>query len=130
MGPKLRCQVIALGREQGQLDGRLAVNRVAVEQVTDEQIAAFALKTAKLRMDSTQIGSNIRAMSRLHLLVEVLQRVQRMLQEDDQERYGDLFAPYIRGTSGQYSYHIKASEVDEHLQRIGELMDKLISTRE
>ena len=98
----------------------------AFEQVTDEQIAAFALQTGKLRMDSTQIGSNIRAMSRLQLLVEVLQRVQRMLQEDDQERYGDLFAPYIRGTSGQYTYHIKASEVDEHLQRIGELMDKLI----
>jgi hypothetical protein len=98
----------------------------AFEQVTDEQIAAFALQTGKLRMDSTQIGSNIRAMSRLQLLVEVLQRVHRMLQEDDQERYGDLFAPYIRGTSGQYSYHIKASEVDEHLQRIGELMDKLI----
>jgi len=96
----------------------------AFEQVTDEQIAAFALQTGKLRMDSTQIGSNIRAMSRLQLLVEVLQR---MLQEDDQERYDDLFAPYIRGTSGQYSYHIKASEVDEHLQRIGELMDKLIS---
>jgi hypothetical protein len=98
----------------------------AFEQITDEQIAAFALQTGKLRMDSTQIGSNIRAMSRLQLLVEVLQRVHRMLQEDDQKRYGDLFAPYIRGTSGQYSYHIKASEVDEHLQRIGELMDKLI----
>jgi hypothetical protein len=98
----------------------------AFEQVTDEQIAAFALQTGKLRTDSTQIASNIRAMSRLRLLVEVLQRVQRMLQEDDQERYANLFAPYIQGTSGQYTYRIKASEVDEHLQRIGELMDRLI----
>jgi hypothetical protein len=98
----------------------------AFEQVTDEQIAVFALQTGKLRTDSTQIGSNIREMSRLQLLVEVLQRVQRMLQEDDQERYADLFAPYIQGTSGQYTYRIKASEVDEHLQRIGELMDRLI----
>jgi hypothetical protein len=65
-------------------------------------------------------------MSRLQLLVEVLQRVHRMLQEDDRARYADLFAPYIQGTSGQYTYRIKAPEVDEHLQRIGEVMDKLI----
>jgi hypothetical protein len=77
-------------------------------------------------MDSTQIASNIRAMSRLQLLVEVLQRVHRMLREEDQERYADLFSPYIQGTSGQYTYRIKASEVEEHLQRVGELMDKLI----
>lgn len=51
----------------------------AFEQVTDEQTEAFQLKTGKLRMDSTQIASNIREMSRLQLLVEVLQRVQRML---------------------------------------------------
>ena len=98
----------------------------AFEQVTDEQIAAFALQTGKLRTDSTQIGSNIREMSRLQLLVEILQRVHRMLQEDDRERYADLFTPYIQGTSGQYTYRIRASEVEEHLQCIGEVMDKLI----
>jgi len=98
----------------------------AFEQVTDDQITAFALQTGKLRTDSTQIGSNIREMSRLQLLVEVLQRVHRMLQENDREQYVDLFAPYIQGTSGQYTYRIKVSEVDEHLQRIGEVMEKLI----
>ena len=41
------------------------------EQVTDEQIQAYKLKTGKLRMDSTQIASNIRDMTRLQLLVEV-----------------------------------------------------------
>ena len=42
------------------------------EQVTDEQIKALELKTDKLRMDSTLVSSNIRQMSRLQLLVEVL----------------------------------------------------------
>lgn len=37
----------------------------AFEQVSDEQIEAFQLKTGKLRMDSTQIASNIRETSRL-----------------------------------------------------------------
>ena len=37
----------------------------AFEQITDEQLAAFELESSKLRVDSTQIGSNIQAMSRL-----------------------------------------------------------------
>lgn len=44
----------------------------AFEQVTDEQITAYHLKTGKQRMDSTQIASNIRTMSRLQLLEEAL----------------------------------------------------------
>ena len=53
----------------------------AFEQVTDQQIKAYKLKTGKQRtpalaagasVDSTQIASNIREMSRLQLLVEVL----------------------------------------------------------
>jgi hypothetical protein len=98
----------------------------AFEQVTDEQLAAFELKTGQLRVDSTQIASNIRAMSRLQLLVEVLQRVQRMLNEIDQKRYADEFAPYTQGSSGQYTYRVKVSESGEHLRCIGELMAKLV----
>ena len=98
----------------------------AFEQITDEQIAAFQLKTDKLRMDSTLIASNMREMSRLQLLVEVLQRVHRMLDEADQQRYADDFAPYLKGSSGQYIYHIKGEKSGEHIQRIGELMHKLL----
>ena len=39
----------------------------AFEQVTDEQLAAFSLQTNKLRMDSTQVHSNIRHVSRFQL---------------------------------------------------------------
>ena len=99
----------------------------AFEQVTDKQIAAFQLKTGKQRMDSTQLASNIRQMGRVQLLVEVLQRVHRMLSEADQERYVELFAPYIKGHAGQYVYHMKNEEVGTHLQRIGEDMARLLS---
>jgi hypothetical protein len=98
----------------------------AFEQVTDEQLAAFELKTDQLRVDSTQIASNIRTMSRLQLLVEVLQRVHRMLNEIDRQRYAEEFAPYTQGSSGQYTYRVKVSETGEHLRRIGELMAKLV----
>ncbi|MFN3762074.1 MAG: transposase, partial [Anaerolineae bacterium] len=62
----------------------------AFAQVTDEQLRAFSLKTGKQRMDSTLLASNIRQMGRVQLLVEVLQRVHRMLSTADQERYAEL----------------------------------------
>jgi hypothetical protein len=96
------------------------------EQITDEQIAAFELQTNKLRMDSTMIASNIRKMSRLQLLVEVLQRVHRMLAETDQQRWAEAFEPYLKGSSGQYVYHLKGEDATEHLQRIGALMGCLL----
>jgi len=98
----------------------------AFEQVTDEQIAAFGLKTGKQRMDSTLIASNIRQMGRVQLLVEVLQRVHRMLNEDDQEHYAEPFAPYLKGHAGQYVYRMKHEETNAHLQQIGEFMQRLL----
>jgi hypothetical protein len=99
----------------------------AFEQVTDEQVAAFQLKTGSLRMDSTQIASNIRHNCRLRLLVEMLQRTYRMLSEADQAGYAEAFAPYLKGSSGQYVYHLKGQETEAHLQRIGELMYRLLA---
>ena len=77
-------------------------------------------------MDSTQIASNIREMGRLQLVVEVLQRVHRMLIKKDQEVYVEPFAPFIQGHAGQYVYHLKGQDTNEHLQRIGELMQRLL----
>lgn len=96
------------------------------EQVTDEQIAALNLKTDKLRMDSTQVSSNIRQMSRLQLVVEVLQRVWRTLSDDDQAHYQADFEAYTRGTSGQYTYHIESGTASTHLEQIGYLMRRLV----
>jgi hypothetical protein len=98
----------------------------AFEQVTDQQIVAFQIKTKLQRMDSTQVASNIRRIGRVQLLVEVLQRVQRMLNESDQERYAADFAPYVQGHAGQYVYHMKTEETEAHLQRIGEFMQRLL----
>lgn len=96
------------------------------EQITDQQIKAYQLKTGQQRMDSTQIASNIRDMSRLQLLVEVLQRVHRMFDEADREQHAEAFTPYIKGSSGQYIYRIKGEDTDSHLKNIGELMQTLV----
>jgi hypothetical protein len=99
----------------------------AFEQVTDEQVAAFSLQTSKLRMDSTQVASNIRQFSRLQLLVEVLQRVHRELSEADQQQYGLEFEPYLKGSSGQYTYRVKPDGYGRHLEQIGRLMNQLVT---
>ena len=96
------------------------------EQVTDHQILSFRLKTGKARMDSTQIASNICNMSRLHLLVEVMQRVHRMLSDADCALYAEAFAVYMRGSSEQYVYRVKSEDGAAHMQRIGELMHRLL----
>jgi hypothetical protein len=98
----------------------------AFEQVTDAQLAAFQVKTGKLRMDSTLVASNIRHMGRVQLLVEVLQRVYRLLTETDQQRYAEAFAPYLQGHAGQYVYRLKREDTRGHLQPIGELMQRLV----
>jgi hypothetical protein len=100
---------------------------VAFEQVTDKQITVLKLKTGKLRMDSVQIASNIRQMSRIQLLVEVLQRVWRMLSDDEQRQYGALFRPYTSGTSSQYTYQIEPGESQSHLEAIGLVMQSLVA---
>lgn len=99
----------------------------AFEQVTDAQLAAYQVKTGQQRMDSFQIASNIRQMGRVQLLVEVLQRTQRMLREADQQRYAEAFAPYLKGHAGQYVYRLKGEEVAPHLQRLGAFYARLLA---
>jgi hypothetical protein len=98
----------------------------AFEQVTDERVKGYQLKTGKLRMDSTQIASNICETTRLRLLVEVLQRTHRMLTEEDQKRYAEAFEPFLRGKAGQYAYRVKPGESGVHLECIGLLMHQLL----
>jgi hypothetical protein len=61
------------------------------------------------------------------LLVEVLQCTWRMLSEIDQARYADDFQPYVQGTSGQYIYHIRSGQGQQHLTAIGVLMQRLVA---
>jgi hypothetical protein len=98
----------------------------AFEKITDAQLKTFQIKTGKQRMDSVQVASNIRQMGRVQLLVEVLQRVERILSELDRAHYSEAFARYLKGHSGHYVYRMKGEEVSPHLERIGEFMQQLL----
>lgn len=81
------------------------------EQITDEQMAKIGLKTDKQRLDSTMLLSNIADLSRLELLLVVIQRLWRILSEADQAQWAELFAPYVKESAGQYTYRLKGREV-------------------
>jgi hypothetical protein len=99
----------------------------AFEAITDAQIVKLKVRTGMQRMDSTQIASNIVSASRLQLLVEAVQRVERILNEADKVRLGETLAPYTQDSAGHYTYRVKGKEaVQEHLQKIGQTIHALL----
>jgi len=96
------------------------------ENITDEQMKAYALKSGTQRTDSKQIASNIRRMTRLQLLIEVLQRTYRMLQASDKLAYHEQFEPYIQEKSGRYLYRLKGEKHQSHIKQVGTVMQFLL----
>lgn len=96
------------------------------EKITDEQMKAYALKSGTQRTDSKQIASNIRRMTRLQLLIEVLQRAYRMLQASDKLAYHEQFEPYIQEKSGRYLYRLKGEKHQSHIEQVGTVMQFLL----
>jgi hypothetical protein len=108
---------------------KTGINLVALTfaDITDQQLKALEIKTGMQRMDSTDIASNIADLSRLELLITALQRLYRILSEEDQVRYQEGFAPYIKEGAGQYTYRIKGREaVWDHIQQVGVVLHSLL----
>jgi hypothetical protein len=99
----------------------------AFVDITDQQITALAVRTGQLRMDSTQIASDIVIMSRLQLTVEAIQRLYRLLSETERAQYAELLAPYVGETAGHYVYRVKGFSAPEaQLQPVGEVLYELL----
>jgi hypothetical protein len=59
-------------------------------------------------------------MTRLELLVAVLQAVHKQLPETTQERWGERWAQYLEGRPHQVCYKIPTAEMEDHLVAIGQ----------
>ena len=99
---------------------------VCFEAVTAEQLAKFEIESGIQRVDSKQIANNIRQMGRLQLLVEVVQRVYRMLQAADKLKYEATFEPYLKGKSGHYINRVKKEEQPAKIEQVGQVMAYLV----
>jgi hypothetical protein len=99
----------------------------AFAQVTDEQLAAYGIRTEKQRMDSSQIGSNIADASRLQLVVTAVQRAAKLLTIKQKAEHEELLAPYIEQKAKLFVYQVKGKEATQAaLQAGGELLAKLL----
>jgi hypothetical protein len=109
------------------LKEKINLVQLTFTDITDQQIKVLEIKTGMQRMDSTDIASNIADLSRLELLITVLQRLYRILSAKDQERYREAFAPYIKEGAGQYTYRIKGqAAVWEHIQQVGVVLHLIL----
>ncbi|MFO8036800.1 MAG: transposase, partial [Anaerolineales bacterium] len=111
-------------REYAQETGINLMQKV-FEQITDAQLEAVSLKTGWQRMDSTQVLSNLAKMTRLELMVAVLQAVYKQLEETNQERYEERWEPYLEGRPHQVCFKIPAGGTRDHLLTIGKELDRL-----
>lgn len=89
------------------------------DDLTSDQIKELKLKTNIQRSDSTQISSNIRRYSRVQLLIEVLLRLERIL--DQKDRLVENIEPYLKVGSEKYMYGLKSVDLPHELEKLGKV---------
>jgi hypothetical protein len=110
---RLRDDMAATGRDKFQ---------AVFDGLTEDDLKEFGLSSTIQRGDSTQIGSNIRAYTRIELLVEVVLRMWRVLGDAHKAEHAERFAPYVAAkTSGQFLHRLRKSEIDAALERLAHL---------
>ena len=95
------------------------------EAITDKAIEQLHLDTKTQRMDSSFVGSFIKQMSRLELVVKVLQNFYCDLSEAERSRWASRLAEYVEDEAKHITYHLKRAEVEEHLKELGAILFEL-----
>lgn len=91
------------------------------DNLTAQQIKQLKLKADIQRTDSTLVSSNIRKYSRIQLLIEVLIRLERILDETDKGRIAEQLQAYLKTGSDKYIYALKSSELPRELEKLGKV---------
>lgn len=93
--------------------------------IAGDALKKLGLDTGAQRMDSSFVGSFIKQMSRLELLVKVLQNFYHDLPEAEQAGWRSRLTEYIEEEAEHISFRMKRSEVEEHLKKVGGLLFEL-----
>lgn len=100
--------------------GEILLEKV-FDRLTEAQLKELKLKTDIQRTDSLQAQSKIRDFTRLQLLVEMIIRLYRLIDETDKKKYLEMLDPYTRKTSGQFIYRLKKEDVPSQLEKLGQI---------
>lgn len=95
------------------------------QSLTDDALKKLGVDTKIQRMDSSFVGSYIKQMSRLELVVKVLQNFYNDLAEIEKEHWKSLLIDYLGEEAQHLSFRLKRAEVEAHLKQIGEWLFKL-----
>jgi len=95
------------------------------DNLSAKDMKLLSLKTNIQRADSTLISSNIRNYSRIQLLIEVLLRLYKILDDSDKEEVKKAIQPYLRKGSEKYVYDIKSKDFTHELSQLGELYETI-----
>lgn len=95
--------------------------------ISDEQLTELELKTGWQRMDSTQLLSNIAQMSRLGLVLSVLQKGVSVLPAAENEKWNTDHERYLKPKPQNFCYRVKRDEVAGHLVQVGQLLLELVA---
>ncbi|NVN97610.1 transposase [Candidatus Nomurabacteria bacterium] len=91
------------------------------DSLTKDQLKKLKIKTNIQRSDSLQAGSNIRSYSRLQLLIEILLRLWRVMDESDKTMFGTKFSNYTNKSSSQYIYKLETRDLPRELDQLAEI---------
>ena len=95
------------------------------EAITDDALKRLPIDPKTQRMDSSFIGSFIKQMSRLELVVKVLQNFYHELLEAERTRWTSRLAEYVEDEAKHITYHLRRAEVEGHLKEVGTLLFEL-----
>ena len=97
------------------------------DKINKHLIENYKINTEKIKVDSTLIGSNIKNMSRLELLLTVLKNYLKVAKNDKLIKEIELIEHYEKIDSKKYIFKLRKEEVEKELKEIGILMYKLLN---
>ena len=95
------------------------------DSLTTNQLKEFGIKTNIQRGDSFLIGSNIFDYTRVQLLIEVVNRMYKILSKEDKKIYSEFFEAYRMQTSGQYIFKVKNEDLPKEIKKLANVFHKL-----
>ena len=98
------------------------------QAMTENTLEELGINAKTQRMDSSFVGSFIKQMSRLELIVKVLQNFYYDLDGKEQARWNPLVKEYVETEARHIAYYLKSAEVGDYLQRVGAVLFELHQT--
>ncbi len=100
------------------------------DKLTASQLQEFGIRTDIQRGDSFLIGSNILDYTRLQLLIEMLLRLYRILDNNDKLLFSEILEVYTKQTSGQYIYKIQKENLPKEIDKLAKIYHKIYEALE